>query len=318
MTTATPGGHPDRRIWIDGQLVPWADATVHVLSHSLQRGSLVFDYLSVHATPRGPAIFRLGDHLARFQRSVALVGLPLARPIEELQAACIETVAANAGATALKICAYLPSIEVDIVPMDPHVRVAIAAYDVAEDIVRRKAAAPPFRPEVRLKVERLRRRVEAHLPPQAKAAANYLGPMMAKWAARKEGYDEIVLVDETGHLAEGPTTNVFLVDRAGTLLTPPAGSILEGVTRRSILELAKHDGIPAREERLRPEALGEAAEVFLTGTSAGVWPVISVDGRPVGEGGVGPVSRRLRERFEGVTSGRDPAFAHWLTCVDAG
>jgi branched-chain amino acid aminotransferase len=144
-------------------------------------------------------------------------------------------------------------------------------------------------------------------------AANYVSPMMAKWAARKAGYDEILLVDEQGFVAEGPTTNVFLVDDAGTLRTPPDEQVLLGVTRRSILEIAKHEGIPVAESRVRPEELREAAEVFLTGTTAGVWPVESVDDRRIGNGEPGPLTTRLRERFAQVVSGRDPAFHHWLT-----
>ncbi|MDJ0865825.1 MAG: aminotransferase class IV [Myxococcota bacterium] len=310
-------GTPDRRIWIDGRLVPWADATVHVLSHSHSRGSLVFDYLSVHETPRGPAIFRLPEHVQRFLRSVALVGLPLARDEAELCTASVETVAANPGANALKICAYLPSVEVDVVPLDDHVAVAIAAYDYLHDVILRKSQRPPPRPELKLHIERTRKRIEAHLPPQAKAAANYLGPMMAKWRARQRGFDEVVMVDEAGFVAEGPTTNVFAVDDHGVLRTPPAGSILEGITRGSVLELAKHAGIPAREESMRPEALQDAAEVFLTGTSAGVWPVASIDGKAVGDGKPGPITTRLRERFEAVSGGHDADFDHWLTVVRA-
>jgi branched-subunit amino acid aminotransferase/4-amino-4-deoxychorismate lyase len=140
--------------------------------------------------------------------------------------------------------------------------------------------------------------------------------MAAKWAARKAGYDEILLVDEDGSIAEGPTTNVFLVDAEGGLRTPLEDSVLLGVTRRSIIEIAKHDGIPVREMSLRPEELMGAAEVFLTGTTAGVWPVSAIDGSPVADGEPGPVSLRLRRRLDEITSGGDPAFAHWLTFVD--
>lgn len=315
-----PGGGgavPDRRIWIDGTLVPWEQATVHVLSHSLQRGSLVFDYMSVHATERGPAVFRLREHVARFLRSVELVGLPLGADAERLREAILETVRANPGATAVKIAAYLPAIEVDVVPMDARVSVAIAAYDPIHDVVARKASPRPAPPTLRVRLERERHKGAAGgIPPQAKVAANYLGPMIAKWAARRAGFDEILLVDEDGNLAEGPTTNVFLVERDGTLTTPPAGSILEGVTRSSVLEIAKHDGRSVREAPLRPEALFDAAEVFLTGTTAGVWPVVEVSGRSVGGGRPGPVTEALRARLAEVVAGRDPDFLAWLSFVD--
>jgi branched-chain amino acid aminotransferase len=153
------------------------------------------------------------------------------------------------------------------------------------------------------------------VPPQAKVAANYVSPMTAKWAARRAGYDEILLVDEQGFVAEGPTTNVFWVDAGGVLRTPPEDNVLCGVTRRSILEIARHDGIPCAESRVRPAELMEAAEAFLTGTTAGVWPIGSVDGKALGDGEPGSLSRTLRERFLQVSSGREPAFDYWLTYV---
>ena len=318
MTQPSASPPPDRRLWIDGALVPWEHATVHVLSHSLQRGSLVFDYTSVHPTPRGQAVFRLREHLERFLRSVSLVGLPLRYDLAELVAAARATVRANPGATSLKICAYLPSVEIDVVPMDERVSVAIAVYDAIRDMALRTPAPRPFTPTLKLKIERTRRRLPPSLPPAAKAAANYLGPMMAKWAARREGYDEVVLLDAAGHLAEGPTTNVFLVDDEGTLRTPPLDEILAGVTRASLIELARHAGIPVREEPLAPEALFDAAEVFLAGSTVGGWPVASVDGRPVRGGAPGPVSKRLQERHAAVVAGADPAFAHWLDYAEEG
>ena len=306
---------PDRRIWIDGRLVPWSEATVHVLSHSLQRGSLVFDYTSVHQTPHGMAIFRLDDHLERFLRSVSIVGLPLALGFDELRAASLEAARANPGANAFKISAYLPSVEVDVVPMDEHVSVAIAVYHGAKDVVLRKASPRPLAPTLSIKIERVRRRIEAHLPTHAKASANYLGAMMAKWAARREGFDEVVLLDEHGMLAEAPTANVFLVGDDGALRTPTLDAVLAGVTRMSVIELAKHEGIVVREESLPPEALYEAPEVFLASSSVGVWPVAAVDGRAVRGGAPGPVSQRLQDRLVEICAGRDPAFEHWLVPV---
>ena len=295
-------------------LVPWAQATVHVLSHSLQRGSLVFDYMSVHATPRGAAVFRLREHVDRFLRSVELVGLPLALGHAELEAAILETVRANPGARSVKVCAYLPSIEVDVVPMDARVSVAIAAYDPKVDVIDRNAGPPvAWRGAVRLFVEKQRRnRRKDILAPQAKVAANYTSPMVAKWLARRAGYDEIVLVDEDGFVAETPTANLFWVERNGALRTPPAERVLLGVTRQSILEIAKHDGIDAAEARIRPEELARQAELFLTGTTAGVLPVESVDGVPVGDGKPGPQSLKLGARLREIQAGEDPAFAHWL------
>ncbi|RIL00285.1 MAG: hypothetical protein DCC71_18775 [Proteobacteria bacterium] len=316
-STSPAAPAPERRIWIDGALVPWAAATVHVLSHSLARGSLVFDYLSVHATPRGPAVFRLAEHLQRFQRSVSIVGLPMRQSYDELFAGACEVVRANPGATALKVMAYLPSEEVDVVPMDDRVAVAMAAYDPVADVILKKAAPRRFSPLIHLKIERVRRRIESHLPTHAKAAANYLGPMMAKWQARKEGYDEVVMLDEHGHLSEAPTSNVFLVDAQGTLRTPALDAVLPGVTRMSVVELAKHAGVAVYEGVVEPEELESASEAFLASTSVGVWPVASVDKRPFLVETPGPITARLKALFDRVVAGQEPDFAHWLTPVEA-
>jgi len=307
----------DRKIWIDGDFVPWEQATVHVLSHGVQRGSLVFDYMSVHETPRGAAIFRLFEHIERFERSCSLVGLPLSVGREALSEAVVETVRVNPGARAVKVSAYFPSVEVDVVPLDDRVSVAIAAYDPDADIIARKPGRAEKRPTLRLWIEKERRNRRADIvPPQAKVAANYSSVMTAKARARAAGYDEILLIDEYGQVAEGPTTNLFMVDGAGTLCTPPDLRVLLGVTRSTVLALAKADGIPIREAPILPEELESAAEVFLTGTSAGVWPVASVDDQRIGDGQPGPISRALAEHFERVVAGADPAFDHWLTFLD--
>jgi branched-chain amino acid aminotransferase len=274
--------------------------------------------MSVHETPRGPAVFRMVDHVKRLQRSADLVGFELPHGADAIGAAILGTVRENPGATAVKVSAYLPSVEIDVVPADERVSIAVAAYDPLTDIVAKSVAKPHFARVLRVRLEKDKRKMRREIiPPQAKVAANYTSPMIAKWKARREGYDEILLIDADGKLAEGPTTNVFLVEADGRLRTPPTGSILEGITRSSILQIAKHDGRAVSEEPIPPEALFDAEEVFLTGTTAGVWPVTSVDGKPVGSGDVGPVSRAMHERFEAVSSGRDADFDHWLTYVDS-
>jgi branched-chain amino acid aminotransferase len=306
-----------RKIWVDGELVPWERATVHVLSHSLQRGSLVFDYMSVHETPHGAAVLRLREHVLRFLCSVDLVGLPLAHGREEIEAAILATVRANPGARAVKVCAYLASIEVDVVPMDDRVALVIAAYDPKADVIEKNPGTWVSRATIRLWVEKERRnRRKDILAPQAKVAANYTSPMAAKWAARRAGYDEIVLIDEDGFVAETPTANLFWVDRAGALRTAPDERVLLGVTRQALLEIAKHEGIDVAQALVRPDDLARQAEVFLSGTTAGVLPVESVDGEPVGDGKPGPVSLHLGARLREIQTGRDPAFAHWLTPAD--
>ena len=310
----------DRKIWLDGQLVPWESATVHVLSHSMQRGSLVFDYRSVHETARGAAVFRLDVHVERMLQSCDLMGLPIDRDAAAISAAIVETVRANPGAHAVKASAYFASVEVDVVPIDRRVSLAIAAYDPKCDILDRlpgERRAPVRRPgPLRLWLEKERRnRREDIVSPQAKVSANYASSMTAKARAQEHGYDEILLVDEDGQLAEGPTTNLFVVDAQGVLRTPPEGRVLWGVTRRSIIELARAQGIDVRESPIAPAELAGVREVFLTGTTAGVLPVGSVDDRAVGDVCPGPIATALGERFRNVIAGRDTEFDHWLTYV---
>jgi len=319
MSVSNASAPPSRTLWLDGALVPWETARVHVLSQSLARGSLIFDYMSVHETPRGAAIFRLRDHVERFVASARLVGLPLAQDAATLCDACKTAVRANPGAKVVKLNAYFASEEVDVVPADDRLSVAALAYDPWGDVLLRKSQ-PPARPPktVRLWVEKeIRQRRADILHPHAKVAGNYTAAMIAKWRARKAGYDEIVLLDERGNLTETPTANFFLVDAAGVLRSAPDEAVLLGVTRRSVLELADAEDIKTtRDEPLPLKALATAREAFLTGTSAGVWPVESADGRPIGRECPGPVTRRLRERFQRVVAGEDAQFAHWLERVN--
>ncbi len=314
---ALPVSAPDRRIWFDGEFVPWQDAQVHLLSHALARGSLVFDYMSLYETERGAAIFRLADHVERFCISCELVGLPLERTADEISAACFDVARANPGAKVLKLNAFLPSVEVDVVPADARVALAVAAFDPQQDVMQRKAKPPPPPPaaiKLWLEKERRQRRPDI-LHPHAKVAANYASPMLAKWRARARGFDDVLLLDEQGCIAEAPTSNFFLVDEAGALCTPPEPSVLLGVTRRSVLELAAAEGLRVEQRALAPAALDTAREAFLTGTSAGVLPVACVDGRPFRALCPGPVTEALAARFRRVTEGRDPDFLHWLSFV---
>ncbi len=308
----------DRSIWVDGAFGPWADATVHVMSHSHQRGSLVFDYMSVHDTPRGVSVFRMKEHVDRFFHSCEMMGLPVEQTPYVLCEAIRETVRANPGASAVKMSAYFASVEIDVVPVDTHVSVAIAAYDPKVDVAARLPLPSPKRARhLKLWIEKVRaNRRDDIVSPQVKVSANYASPMTAKVRARANGYDEIILVDEDGHLAEGPTTNLFIVDHEGQLLTPQSEKVLHGVTRSAVMAIAKAEGIPIHEAQIKPEALLDAAEAFLTGTTAGVWPVESVDGQALGEKCPGPIATRLGERFLRASAGEDPEFEHWLTPVE--
>ena len=227
------------------------------------------------------------EHIERFFHSCELMGLTLEQDASLIREAIRETVRANPGAKAVKISAYFSSIEIDVVPVDTHVTVAIAAYDPKVDVQDRLPTQPPAKPKaLKLWIEKERaNRRDDIVSPQAKVSANYASPMMAKAQARADGFDEIILVDE---------------------------EVLHGVTRSSIIELAKAEGIPLREAELLPIELIEASEAFLTGTTAGVWPVESVDRRALSNC-PGAISMKLQGRFKKVARGDDPEFSHWLT-----
>ncbi len=302
----------NRLIWRDGEFVKWEDATVHVLAQSLQRGSLAFDYMSVHQTPHGQAVLKLPEHIARLLETCHIMGIPLTYLQDELVAACIETVSKNPESYSLKISALIPSIEVELVPQDQRVSVVIASYDALKDIIQNNPGKYHEAKQLSLKIERsISNRQVNIIPPQAKVAANYTSPMFAKWRARKEGFDDILLLDGD-FVAEAPTSNLFAVID-DSLITPPASRVLHGITRASVIELAGALGIPVAERDITVAELLAADEVFLTATSIGVWPVIKIDEVTFSNGEKGPLTRQLQEKHKRITKGDEPEFAHWLT-----
>src|SRR5579884_191070 len=227
-------------VWLDGSLVAWDDARASVLSHAMQRGSLVFDVGALRETARGPALFRATEHIARFLRSAAIVGLDVRRDERELLTATVQTVRASGASSALvRWSAFTPSVEADVVPRaDARASVAIAV--IAPEDRGAPGGPTPSKP-VTVRVAISRDIVKAGpdvLPPQAKVAAGYLGPMLAKRRALARGYDDVVLLDGEGRVAEAPTANVFAVV-GGSIVTPPTERVLDGITRASVLEVAR-------------------------------------------------------------------------------
>ena len=313
MSNAQPP--PDRVIWRDGEFLPWEQATVHVLAHSLQRGTLAFDYMSVHETPKGPAVFRLAEHVQRLIRTCELEGLPLTYTQDALIGACIDTVRRNPGAKSVKISALIPSIEVELIPQEPFVSVFVAAYDSASDIIARHDKPLHTAQHVALKIERdIGNRRHDIIAPQMKVAANYTAPMIAKWRARREGFDDVLLLTEDGYVAEAPPSNLFAVS-GGELVTPPAEQVLLGITRASVIELAPTLGLSCRESNLTVDELLAADEAFLTATSVGVWPILRIDDTVLGDGKPGPVTSKLRTKLRRICAGEEPDYEHWLTLV---
>lgn len=305
---------PTRPVWVDGALVPWSEARTSVLCHAMQRGSLVFDVAALHETADGTvACFRARDHIARFLRSTALVGLDVRWDKQTLLVAASRTARESGLSQALvRWSAYIPTLEPDVVPRSSaRASVVIAVIGPADSDVRGAPLAP--KPEiVNVAVPRDTRKAGPEvLPPQAKVAAAYLGPSLAKRRARSYGYDEIVLLDREGRVAEAPTANVFAV-RDGVLVSPPPERVLAGITRASVLELARALGIATREAHITPEELSGSDEAFLTATSLPIQAIASVDGQAMRAGAPGPVTVRVKEALLACTRGENPRFLHWL------
>ena len=302
-----------RKIWINGNYINWEDAQVHILSHSHQRGSLIFGFIPIFDNERVVSLFRLNDHIDRLFNSCISAGIPLDYSSEEIHLAIKDTVRKNPGSKFVKISVYISSIEVDVVPQDPFSSVAIAAYDPQEDIISKNTQ--PFHSSKKLSVwlekEKHQRRSDI-IPPQIKIAGNYTSSMMAKWQARKDGYDEIILTDEDGFITEAPTSNVFLVNNDGALITAPEKEVLYGITRKSILDIADDEGIKTIVERIPLSELENAKEVFITSSSHLVCPVIKIDNVLVGDGEIGDLTSKLKNRFLKISQGNDKFSQDWL------
>lgn len=302
-------GTGGKRIWVDGKLVPWEEVTLHVLSQSVQRGSLVFDVMHCYEGSEGPAILGLREHSQRFLNSASLSGMRLAFGLEEILRGIGETVRANPGAQIVKISAYYPGVSLDVLPVDPTPSVAIAAFPIA-DILPADGSGS-FGP-ARLQIADPRKMPPWVLSPQAKLAAGYLYTSIAKQRARQEGFDDVLLLDERGDVAESSTQSFLLVEDE-TIYTAPLDYVLAGITRRLVLELAADEGIASKEEPIPGERLWTAQEMFMTGTTANIWPVLRVDQHELPVPVPGPVTQRLMERFTRVILREDPIFSpRWM------
>ena len=305
-----------RKIWINGHYVNWEDAKVHILSHSHQRGSLIFGFIPIFENDGMISLFRLNDHVERLFTSCETAGIPLEYSPQDIQVAIKDTVRKNPGSKFVKISVYIASIEIDVVPQDPFSTVAIAAYEPLEDIASKNTQ--PFHSSKELSVwlekEKHQRRHDI-IPPQVKIAGNYTSSMMAKWQARKNGYDEIILTDEEGYITEAPTSNVFIVNQKGCLLTAHEDDVLYGITRKSILEIAESESIPIKIGRIPTDELLNAKEVFISSSSHLICPVIKVDKNFVGEGKIGELTLSLKNRFNKIITLEDRIFRYWLSDV---
>jgi branched-chain amino acid aminotransferase len=312
---------PRADVWWDGAIASWDEPRASPLCHGMQRGALVFDVGRLREVPGDgrQVLFRPAEHIARFLRSAALIGVHVPWDANVLLEATVQVArrATGSAASLVRWSAFVPSVEPDVVPHRGARASVVIAVIAPDDTAPQGEPPAPRPPASRVQVPRdVRKAGPEVFPPQAKVSASYLGPMLAKRRALAEGFDEVVLLDGDGRVAEAPTANVF-VARGGRLITPPLERVLAGITRDSVLALARAEGIPVEEAHLSPEQLTEAEEAFLTATSMPVVPIGSVGERVLlrDPATPGPLTARIRELVLACELGRDARFASWIVEV---
>lgn len=300
----------DGTIWLDGQWLPWAEAKVHALTHTLHYGYGCFEGIRAYETANGPAIFRLDEHVCRLVDSAHILAIDLPVDRTTLTNLCCEAIRRNnlrSGYIRPLVFLGAEKLGVDPAGADTHVMVAAwpwGAYlggNAIEDGIRvRVSSYARHHPNVQMC--------------RAKAISTYANSILAVREARRDGYDEALLLDTEGYVAEGSSENVFIV-RDGEVLQPETTSALDGITRRTVETLACEAGLTVRAKRITRDEVYCADEVFLTGTAAEITPVIEVDRRRIGTGKPGPVTRLLQQRYFACVRGEDASHAAWLTAI---
>jgi branched-chain amino acid aminotransferase len=297
--------HETEKIWMNGELVPWGDAKVHVLSHVLHYGSGVFEGIRAYSTERGPAVFRLMDHLRRLERSAGVYFMDLPYSVEELRQATHDVIGVNGlDACYVRPLAFRGYGELGINPLTCPVDVIIAVWPWGAYL-----GEEALEHGVRVMTSSWRRIGPNTLPAAAKASGQYLNSQLAKMEAMNSGFDEAILLNEQGFLADGSGENVFVV-RDGVLSTPPTtASCLPGITRDTVIRLARGMGYEVREADVVRTDLYHADEVFFTGTAAEITPIRSIDDHEVGPG---PVTKRIQKEFFAITAGRSELSTEYM------
>ncbi len=299
------------QIWFDGRLVPWEDAQVHVLTHTLHYGLGVFEGIRCYEGRDGQgAVFRLSEHIGRLFDSAHILGMTIPFSRDQLISACLDTVRVNR----LRSCYIRPLVflgagEMGLAAVHNPVRVAIVVWSwgayLGEEGVRNG---------VRLKTSSFQRMHVNTFMTKAKAVGHYVNSILASVEAHRAGYDEAMMLDTEGFVSECSGENLFIV-RHGRVKTTPFTSILPGITRDAALTVLRANGVEVVEERFTRDEAYVADEVFMTGTAAEVTPVREIDDRTIGAGRPGAITQELQRRFTAITRGEDPQYRHWLTAV---
>jgi branched-chain amino acid aminotransferase len=300
----------DGFIWYDGQLVPWREATTHVLTHSLHYGLSVFEGLRAYETERGTAIFRLREHTERLLNSAKIYQMPIPYSLEALMEAQKEVVRAN-GLTSCYIrpIVFYGSEKMGVSPRGAKVHIAIAAWPWGAYL-----GEEGLQKGIRVKTSSYQRQHVNVTMPRAKVASTYANSILANLEVTQHGYDEALLLDTMGFVAEGAGENLFIV-KNGQLIEPEIACALTGITRDTVHHIARELGIPLTSRRLTRDDIYIADEAFFTGTAAEITPIRELDDRVIGSGTRGPVTARIQERFFAIVQGRAPEYDHWLAFI---
>jgi branched-chain amino acid aminotransferase len=291
------------KVWINGEMVNWDQATVHIMSHSFTRGSAVFEVISFHQTTTGTAVFRLDEHLKRLRRTTELLNMELVYSEQEIEHGVIETIKANNLKNGLiKIIGYYGNQAFHLLPEQKRLDLSIFAVDEDGKKASKQYISACFC--------RWRKLDPNTVPIEAKVAANYINGMLALQEAIHRGFDIGILLDTYGFVAEASTESVFWVE-GNVIKTPPLGRILHSISRLSILQAAAITGLNAVEENVKPEEFMKADELFVASTSCKILPISHIGDR-VFENIPGPMSRELKMLFSNIYSGKDERFNNWL------
>ena len=298
------------KIWMDGTLVPYDEANIHVLTHSLHYGLAVFEGMRCYKTDDGrSAMFRAHEHIRRLLESGHIVEMPIPYSGEELVKACADVIRVNKLAECyLRPIAFYGEGEMGLSARGNKTRVAIAAWPWGAYLGDDSAKG------VRLKTSSFVRFHHNSMMPAAKASGHYVNSILAGYEARRNGYDEALLLDTQGFVAEGSGENVFVI-RDGVVRTPPLTSILGGITRDAVMRILRDQGIDVREEYFARDAFYIGDEAFMTGTAAEVTPVVELDDRRIGSGKPGPITTKVRTIFDSALRGREARYREWLYYV---
>lgn len=311
MAHQAPSNGRTVKIWRDGQLVNWADATLHVMSHVVHYGSSMFEGVRCYETPTGGAIFRAREHMRRLHDSCKIYRIPLAYSIDELVQAMVETVDANE----LRECYLRPLVirtgeQMGVLGTSAPVETFIIAWKWGTYL-----GQEGVQKGVDVRVSSWRRAAPDTFPAMAKAGGNYLNSQLSKMEARQDDYAEGIMLDSFGFVAEGSGENLFAV-RDGCLITAPlSAGILQGITRDTVVTIARDLGLDVREQVMPREYLYVADELFFCGTAAEITPIRSVDRIPVGQGKPGPITQRIQQEYMDIAHGRRPDRHGWLTQI---